>query len=59
MELSDIRLKELEKENYRLKQMYADLSLEQELLKGIIEKKVIKPAKRKSFCQYAIIDHGL
>ena len=41
MEVSDIkRLKELEKENRRLKQMYADLSLEHEALKDIIEKKL-------------------
>ena len=41
MDISDIkRLKELEKENHRLKQMYADLSLEHEALKDIIEKKL-------------------
>ncbi len=40
MEASDIkRLKELEKENQRLKQMYADLSLEHRVLKDVIEKK--------------------
>lgn len=41
MEASDIkRLKELEKENQRLKQMYADLSLEHRVLKDVIEKKL-------------------
>lgn len=41
MDVSDLkRLKELEKENHRLKQMYADLSLEHEALKDIIEKKL-------------------
>lgn len=41
MEVSDIkRLKELEEENRRLKQMYADLSLEHKVLKDIIEKKL-------------------
>ena len=41
MEASDIkRLKELEKENQRLKQMYADLSLENRVLKDVIEKKI-------------------
>jgi putative transposase len=40
MEASDIkRLKELEAENRQLKQMYANLSLEHEALKDIIEKK--------------------
>lgn len=41
MDISDIkRLKELEKENQRLKQMYADLSLEHRVLKDVIEKKL-------------------
>jgi len=41
MSVSDIkRLKELEEENRRLKQMYADLSLEHHVLKDIIEKKL-------------------
>ena len=41
MEVSDIkRLKELEIENQRLKQMYADLSLENRVLKDVIEKKL-------------------
>jgi putative transposase len=33
------RLKELEEENRKLKQMYADLSLEHTVLKEIVEKK--------------------
>jgi putative transposase len=41
MKLSDMqRLKELEIENRRLKQMYADLSLDNHILKDIIEKKL-------------------
>ena len=41
MEASDIkRLKELEDENRRLKQMFADLSLENRALKDIVEKKL-------------------
>ncbi len=40
MEASDIkRLKELEDENRKLKQMYAELSLEHKVLKDVIEKK--------------------
>lgn len=39
MEASDIKkLKELEEENRKLKQMYAELSLENNALKGSIEK---------------------
>ena len=34
------RLKELERENQRLKQMYATLSLDHELLKEVLEKKL-------------------
>ena len=34
------RLKELESENQKLKEMYADLSLEHKVLKDIIEKKL-------------------
>ena len=41
MEASDIkRLKELEEENRRLKQMYADLSLDHKMLKDIVKKKL-------------------
>ena len=41
MVASDIkRLKELEDENRRLKQMYADPSLDHEILKDIVEKKL-------------------
>lgn len=41
MEASDIRrLKDLEDENRRLKQMFADLSLENRALKDVIEKKL-------------------
>jgi len=41
MEVSDVkRLKELERENRRLKQMYADVSLENRALKDLIEKKL-------------------
>lgn len=40
MKLSDMqRLKELGTENRRLKQMYADLSLDNHILKDLIEKK--------------------
>lgn len=35
-----VRLRELEKENARLKKMYAELSLHHEALKDVIEKKL-------------------
>ena len=41
MEVADLkRLKELGEENRRLKQMYADLSLDHTVLKDIVEKKL-------------------
>lgn len=41
MEASDVRrLRDLEEENRRLKQMFADMSLENRALKEIIEKKL-------------------
>ncbi len=43
MSVSELkRLKEPEEENRRLKQMYANLSLEHEVLKDIVEKKLPK-----------------
>ena len=41
MEASDLRrLRELEEENRRLKQMYAEVSLEHQVLKDVVEKKL-------------------
>jgi len=41
LDVSDVkRLKALEAENRRLKQMYAELSLEYQVLKEIVEKKL-------------------
>jgi putative transposase len=41
MEASDVkRLRDLEQENARLKRMYAELSLDHQILKDIIEKKL-------------------
>lgn len=41
MEVNQVkRMKELEEENRRLKRMYADLALDHELLKEVLEKKL-------------------
>ena len=40
MDVSQVKhLKELEEENRKLKQMYANIALDNQILKGIIEKK--------------------
>jgi len=41
MDISALKhIKEMEEENRKLKQMYADLSLEHKILKDIVEKKL-------------------
>jgi len=41
------RLKELEEENRRLKQMYADLALDNQILRDVIEKKTLEPEVKR------------
>jgi putative transposase len=49
MESSDVkRLKELEEENARLKRMFANLSMDHEILKDVITKKGWGPARKDS-----------
>ena len=49
MEASEVkRLKELEEENSRLKKMFADLSLNHEILKEVIAKKGWGPGSKGS-----------
>ncbi|MGK8188771.1 IS3 family transposase [Serratia nematodiphila] len=53
MEASDIKkMKDLEDENRRLKQMFADLCLESRALKDVIEKKALKPAIKRELVSY-------
>ncbi|WP_404826320.1 IS3 family transposase, partial [Pluralibacter gergoviae] len=53
MEASDIKkMKDLEDENRRLKQMFADLSLECRALKDVIEKKPLTPAIKRELVGY-------
>ncbi|PTA87762.1 IS3 family transposase [Kluyvera sp. Nf5] len=53
MEASDIKkMKDLEDENRRLKQMFADLSLECRALKDVIEKKPLKPTIKRELVIY-------
>lgn len=59
MEASDIKkIKDLEDENRRLKQMFADLSLENRALKDVIEK-ALKPAFKRELVTHLITAFGL
>jgi len=49
MEVPELkRLKELEVENARLKKMYADLSLDYQIVKEVLSKKALSSGNRKS-----------
>ncbi|WP_431225324.1 IS3 family transposase [Serratia sp. L9] len=53
IEASDIKkMKDLEDENRRLKQMFAELSLECRALKDVIEKKALSPAIKRELVSY-------
>ena len=58
MDVSQIRrLKELEEENRKLKQMYADLALDNRILKDVIEKKLCFIGKIQGI--FCCIDIGI
>jgi putative transposase len=49
MEVPELRrLKELEHENARLKKMYADLSLDYQIVKEVLSKKALSSGNRRS-----------
>ena len=49
MEVPELRrLKELEQENARLKKMYADLSLDYQIVKEVLSKKALSSGSRRS-----------
>ena len=53
MQPSDLkRLRELEQENVRFKWMYADLSLDNPMLKELVEKKVLSVDERRKAVVY-------
>lgn len=51
-------MKELVNANRRLKQMYADLSLENRVLKDVIEK-TLRPTEKRELIDFAKQAHGL
>jgi putative transposase len=58
MEPSDLKqLRELEEENRRLKQMYAELNQDHNILKDIVEKKAVTAWERRPLAEYAIETH--
>lgn len=58
MESSDIkRMKELEEENRRLKQMYASLSLDHEILKEYRCKKTLTAPEKRELVRYVMTEH--
>lgn len=52
------RLKELEEENRRLKQMYADLALDNRMLKDVIEKKTLEPKVKREIAGDIVEEYG-
>jgi putative transposase len=59
MEASEMkRFKQLEEENNKLKQMYANLALDLEAAKYLIEKKVVTPCIKKSIAKELIEELG-
>ena len=60
MDASQLKeLKELQEENRRLKQMYADLSLDKVMLKKRTIKKVVSPAVKKQVCEHLIATYEI
>ena len=51
------RLKELEEENRRLKNMYAELSLDLRDLEGHCRKKALRPTEKRVLVDYAMSEH--
>ena len=60
MDMSMIaRLKELEAENSRLKNMYAEERLKAEILSGGPHKKVVRSSRRREMAKRAVEQHGI
>ena len=53
------RFRDLESENARLKKMYANLSLEHEVLKDVLSKKVVTPAQKRKVEAYLKVHYPL
>ena len=53
------QMKSLEDENRRLKRMFADLSMQAELLKEALGKKMTRPAQRRELAEKAVATKGV
>jgi len=53
------QMKALEEENRRLKRMYADLSMQADLLKEALGKKIARPAQRRDLAMKAVAQRGI
>jgi len=53
------QMKAIEEENRRLKPMYADLSMQADLLKEALEKKVDRPSQRREMAETAVNRRGV
>ena len=52
-------MKALADENRRLKRMYAEMSMQNDLLKEVARKKVKRPSLRKEMAVKAVLDRGV
>ncbi len=53
------QMKALEEENRRLKRMYADLSMQADLLKEALGKKITRPSQRRELAEKAVAQRGV
>jgi putative transposase len=53
------RLKELEDENRRLKQMLADTMIENRVMKDVLAKKVVRPAAQREVVSFLRENHAI
>lgn len=60
MEASDVkRMKELEEENARLKKMYANLAMDNEILRDLFTKKRLGPATKRQLSEEIVLERKI
>ncbi|MEM7292043.1 MAG: IS3 family transposase [Pseudomonadota bacterium] len=53
------RLREIEEENAKLKKMYAELAMENNALKDLIDKKPLRPLEKREAVDFLVAEHGM